>query len=164
MEITKEMNNALNIQIQEELNSSYIYLAMAAKAESMTLPGIAKWMKKQSNEEIEHAMKIFDFINERSGEVELLPISKPNADWETPVELFETAYKHEQHITKCIHDLVDLAKKNSDHATEQMLQWFVAEQVEEETNTSTVLEQLKMAGDNKGALLMLDYGLSKRKD
>ncbi|MCB9359610.1 ferritin [Candidatus Woesearchaeota archaeon] len=163
MQITKKINDALNVQIQEELNSAYIYLAMQAKTETFNLPGISKWLNLQFQEEIHHAMKIFNFINERNGEAQLLPIPQPKATWKNAKEIFEAAYKHEQHITSCIHKLVDLARKEGDHATENMLQWFVSEQVEEETNTSTVLEQIKMAGDNKGALMMLDYGLGKRK-
>jgi len=159
---SKKMEKALNKQINEEMFSSYLYLAMSAWFESRNLPGFAQWMKVQAAEENEHAMKIFDFIFERRGDVELEAIEKPQVTWKSPLDAFEAAFKHEQHISGCIDDLMNLAISEKDHATQAFLQWFVNEQVEEEASADAIVQQLKMIGESKNALFMLDRALGQR--
>ena len=144
------------------LFSAYLYLSMAAHFEAASFTGMAIWMKKQAEEEVEHAMKFFDYANERGGRVRLDAIDKPQEKWGKPLEIFTAALEHEKEITKHIHDLVDLANKEGDHATRQFLDWFVEEQVEEEASASEIVEKLKMIGDNNGGLLHLDKHLGKR--
>jgi ferritin len=153
---------AFNEQINEELFSSYVYLAMAAHFEAMNLEGFASWMKHQAQEEMEHAMRLFDHINRRGGRVVLKAIGEPPAEFGSPLEAFEKALAHEQHITGCIHELYKLAQDEADYPAQLELHWFIDEQVEEEENSGRVVELLKLAGDNKGALFMLDRELAKR--
>ena len=160
--IDKKMENALNEQINEELFSSYLYLAMAADFEEKGLPGFANWMRVQAQEENDHAMKIFDFITRRNGVVSLDAIAKPQQTWEKPVTAIETAYEHEVHITGCINKLVNIARELNDNATEYMLQWFVDEQVEEEENASNILDKLRTIGESGHGLLMVDNELGQR--
>ncbi len=153
---------AFNEQINEELFSSYIYLAMAAHFEAMNLAGFASWMKLQAQEEVEHAMRLFHHINRRGGRVALKGIGEPPSDFGSPLETFEKALAHEEHITGTIHALYEMAREEKDYPAQLELQWFIEEQVEEEENAGGVVELLRMAGDNKGALLMLDRELAKR--
>ena len=158
-----KMQEALNEQINAELFSAYLYLAMAAYFEAEDLPGFAHWMRVQAQEELEHAMKIFDFVNERKGRVQLAEIKAPKATWSSPAEAFEDALHHEESVTQRIHNLVDLARSLKDYATEVFLQWFVEEQVEEEATAETVLRKVQRAKDHPPALLMLDRELGQRK-
>lgn len=160
--MNEKVQGAFNDQINEELYSSYIYLAMAAHFESMNLDGFASWMRQQAQEEVDHAMRFFDHISRRGGRVVLKAIGEPPVDYGTPLNAFEKALAHEQHITGRIHQLYKLATDEGDYPAQMELQWFIDEQVEEEENTGRMVEQLKMAGDNKGALLMLDRELGKR--
>lgn len=160
--IDKEINDALNKQIQEELNSAYIYLAMVAYFEDLNLPGFSSWMKNQSNEEVGHAMRLFNFVNERGGRVVLQSIPEPPTNWGSPLEAFRDAYNHEVHISGCINKLLELARKKNDYATEVHLHWFVDEQVEEEDTTSLVVNKLGVIGDSGPGLLMLDAELGRR--
>ncbi|MBT3721089.1 ferritin [archaeon] len=162
MKISKKMQDAINAQINEEFASSYIYLSMAAYFESENLSGMATWMKLQAEEEIEHAMKFFNYVFERGGDVKLTAIKEPKDKWESPLNAFEEAYAHEQFITKKIHALADVADELDDLATESFLKWFIDEQVEEENNALTIVEKLKIMGDSKGSLLMYDRVLGKR--
>ena len=157
--IVKKMQDALNDQINAELYSAYIYLAMAAYFESENLSGFASWMRVQTQEETAHAMKIFDFVNERGGKVALKAIDEPPAEWKSPLVAFKAASEHEQYITGRINDLVI---KEKDHATNAFLQWFVNEQVEEETSVDSVVQNLKMAEKAPGALFMMDRELGQR--
>lgn len=157
-----KIREAFNKQINEELFSSYLYLAMSAYFESINLPGFAQWMRCQSQEELVHAMKFYNFINERGGTVVLTAIDGPPASWESPQNVFEEAYKHEQKITGMINDLVDLAIREKDHASNNFLQWFVAEQVEEEDSADKVVQSLKLAGNQGGGLFMIDRELGTR--
>jgi len=161
--LTEKMEKALNAQINEELYSSYLYLAMAAWFESENLPGCAAWMQAQAREENGHAMKLFKFIYERRGRVLLKAIKEPAKEWKSPLAAFEAAFKHEQHITGCISDLMNLAVAEKDHASAGLLQWFVNEQVEEEANVDAIVQRLKMAEKAPGALLMMDHALGERK-
>ena len=160
--ISKKMEKALNDQINAELYSAYLYLSMVAYFESENLPGFATWMRAQTQEEIMHAMKMYDYVNERGGRVMLKAIAEPPAKWKSPLATFEAAYKHEQLVTGRINDLVDLAIKEKDHAANTFLQWFVNEQVEEETSADAVVQQLKMAEGAPGALFMIDRELGQR--
>ena len=160
--ISKKMEAALNDQINAEFYSAYLYLSMVAYFESLNLPGFAGWMKVQTQEEIMHAMKIYDFINERGGRVKLTSLAEPPVEWESPLDAFEAAYKHEQLVTGRINDLVNLAIAEKDHATNSFLQWFVNEQVEEETSADKVVRELKMAENAPGAMFMIDRELGRR--
>lgn len=160
--MNERIEKAFNEQINEELFSSYIYLAMAAHFESMNLEGFANWMRHQAQEEVDHAMRFYTHINRRGGRVVLKAIGEPPVDFGTPLDAFQKALEHEQHITGTINALYEMAVEEKDYPAQMELQWFIDEQVEEEENTGNIVELLKLAGDNKGALLMLDRELSKR--
>ena len=162
--LSKKMLAELNKQVNEELYSSYIYLSMAMWFEGKNLSGMAAWMKKQAGEEVEHADKFMSYINSRFGAVRLTAIEAPPFEWKSALDAFGAAYKHECHITGCIHKLVELARAESDLPTENFLHWFVDEQVEEEEQTFVIVEKLKMVGDFPGAIFMLDSFLGKRAD
>jgi ferritin len=161
--ISKKMEKALNKQINAEFYSSYLYLAMAADCEAKNLNGFANWMKVQAQEEWGHGMKMYKYINEQQNRVTLAAIEGPKTEWASALEMFETTSKHEQHVTKLIHDLVTQAIEEKDYATQAFLQWFVNEQVEEEANAAAIVAQLKMIGDSPQGLLMLDHALAQRK-
>ena len=161
--IGKKMEDALNKQINAELYSSYLYLSMAAYFESVNLKGMAGWMYTQAQEETGHGMKLFGQIVARGGRVVLDGIDTPKKDWGSPLEAFQDAYAHEQKVTTMIHGLVDLAASEKDHAANAVLQWFVTEQVEEEDNTSSVVDILKKIKDSPNGLYMLDHQLGSRK-
>ncbi len=160
--LSKKIEKAFNDQLNAELNSAYVYLAMAAYFEEKNLTGFAHWMKVQAREEVDHAMKFFGYINSRGGRVQLAKIDSPKSDWPSPLDGFKTALDHEQMITGRINDLVALANKESDHASHQFLMWFVSEQVEEEDSVGRVVERLKLVGDSPNGLLMMDHALGQR--
>jgi len=160
--INDKMQKALNEQLNVELYSAYLYLAMAAWFQGKNLLGFAHWLEVQAKEELGHAMKFYHFLNERSGRVALKAVDAPAAEWSNPRAAFEDAYKHEQKVTGLIHGLVEKALAEKDFASEVFLEWFVTEQVEEESSTSEIVEKLKMAGDAANVLLMLDGVLGKR--
>ncbi len=161
--LTEKMQAALNHQIKEELESGYVYLAMSAESDRLGLPGFANWFKTQYGEELAHADRFFSYVLERNGEVELHPLARPEVGGETPLSLFEKALAHEQHITSCIFKLKDLAREESDHATDVFLEWFVNEQVEEEASTNEVLDQLRLVDGSPNGLFMIDRELAGRK-
>jgi ferritin len=161
--LTKKMQAALNEQIREELESAYVYLAMSAESDRLGLPGFANWFKMQYGEELAHADRFFSYILERNGEVDLHPLARPEVGEETPLSLFEKALAHEQHITSRIFKLKDLARDESDHATDVFLEWFVNEQVEEEASTNEVLDQLRLVNGSPNGLFMIDRELAGRK-
>jgi ferritin len=163
MSMNKKVLDLMNTQIKEELDSSYVYLAMSAYFENITLKGFATWYKTQAEEEVKHAMKFYGHILDRGDKIELLAIDKPKTTWKTPIEAAKDAYAHEQYITKKIHNLLDLANKENDYAAASMLKWFVDEQVEEEANALEIVEKLKYVGESNGGLLVLDHHLGKRK-
>jgi ferritin len=158
----QEMQDALNQQINKELFAAYLYLAMCAHFESRSLNGFARWMRAQAREELDHAMRIFDHLNERGAKVELAALDEPSRDFGEPVGVFQQALDHEKAVTRTIHRLYDMAMKKHDHATQLLLEWFITEQVEEEDSVGTVVDQLRMAGDNQAAILMLDRELGAR--
>jgi len=152
----------LNGQLIAEMYSSYLYLSMSAYCKSLNLDGFANWLYVQAQEEMVHAMKFYDFINQRGARVILERIDAPPVEWESVEAVFENVYAHEQKVTGLINDLVDLAMSERDHATNIFLQWFVTEQVEEEENASGVLEQVKRVSGTKQGLFMLDRELGAR--
>lgn len=160
--IKEKVLKALNSQLNAELYSAYLYLSMEAYFESTDLNGFANWMRVQVQEELTHAMKFYDYIVRRGGRVTLPSIEEPPSEWESPQATFEHVYKHEQNVTGLINSLVDLAMSESDHATSNFLQWFVAEQVEEEESSNGVLQKVKLAGESPGGLFMLDSELAQR--
>lgn len=160
--MNKKMMDALNEQVNKELFSGYLYLQMVAYFEENALGGFASWFKAQAQEELYHAMKIFDFIHEVGGEVDLQAIEMPKQEFDSPLAIFKEGLEHEKYITKSIHDLVELAIEEKEYAAYEFLQWFVAEQVEEEDNFSTLVDQLTMAGESGAALLMLNANLANR--
>jgi len=160
--LSKTIEAALNHQINRELYSSYLYLGMAAYFESVNLRGFANWMHVQANEERGHAKKFYDYVYARQGRVILENIEAPKAKWTSTGKVFEEVYAHEQKVTGMINNLVDLAIREKDHATFEMLQWFVKEQVEEEANAVQIVDKIKVLGDIPGHLFCLDHELSKR--
>ena len=162
MVLSQTLQDALNEQLKQELYSSYLYLAMAAYCESKNLQGFAHWMMIQADEEREHAMRFYTFIQDRGGRVVLKALPGPPSDFATPLEVFEQALAHEQEISSLIEQLYQRAAAEPDHATLVFLQAFISEQVEEERNASQIVETLRMAGDNGAALLLIDRELAQR--
>ena len=160
--LSKKIEKSLNVQIQAEFYSSYLYLAMAAYVQSVDLSGFAQWMRTQSQEEMVHAMRLLDYVNDRGGRVVLEAIEKPATDFKSAGSMFEAALKHEQKVTKTIHRLYKAAKDEGDYATEVEMQWFVTEQVEEEKTISGIVEKLKLVGDQPAILFMIDRDLNSR--
>lgn len=160
--LKQPIEKALNEQIQAELYSSYLYYAMSAYLETKGLPGAASWMRVQALEEVTHADKIFKYINDRGGRVQLAQIDAPQAEWSSPLAAFEAAYGHEVTVTERINKLVDIAREHSDHSTYNFLQWFVAEQVEEEATASEIIDKLKLTETGGGGMFILDRDLATR--
>ncbi|MCL2340380.1 MAG: ferritin [Proteobacteria bacterium] len=160
--LKKKILKALNDHINAEMYSSYFYLAMEAYFQSISLKGCAAWMRVQVQEELMHAMRFYDFVNERGGKVTLDAIAKPETAWTSPLAVFEAVLKHEGHVTGLINDLVDLAINEKDHATNNFLQWFVSEQVEEEASAAEIVEKLKLIKNDTSGLFMMDAELGKR--
>jgi ferritin len=160
--INEKMQEALNSQVNAELYSAYLYLAMEAWLSAQGFGGMANWMRCQTQEEVMHAMKIYDFIIERGGTVKLDAIEKPPATWNSAQDVFEASYAHEQKVTGLINDLMDLAIEQKDHAAASFLRWFVDEQVEEESSVDEVVQKLKMVDKTPGGMFMVDKELAQR--
>ncbi len=160
--LSPKMQAALNAQINAEYYSSYLYLSMAAYAESTNLKGMANWFRVQAQEELGHAMKLFDYVHNRRGQVELKPIEGPPTTWDSPLAVFEATLGHEQHVTALINHLVQLAGEENDYATQAFLQWFITEQVEEEATADQIVQQLRLIQNAPGGLFMLDRELGQR--
>jgi ferritin len=160
--ISKVMQDAINEQINKELFSSYLYLSMVVYFENQNLPGFAKWMRVQTDEEREHAMKFFEYLIERGGSPELKAIATPAKQWASTAACFDEVLKHEQFVTKSIYDLYELALKEKDYPSQILLQWYINEQVEEEKNASDIIAGLKLIEARETAVLMLDKALGKR--
>jgi len=156
------VQDAINDQINKELFSAYVYISVSAYCESNNLPGFAHWMRQQSKEEVAHAMRLYDFVLDRGGRVVLTAIAAPPVEFKSILDVMQQTYEHEQRVTAMIERLYEVASKEQDYATQTMLQWFITEQVEEEKNASLILEQLKMVGDARSALLLLDMEMGKR--
>jgi ferritin len=156
------MEAAINQQINAEMYSSYLYLSMATYFESISLGGMSNWMRQQAQEEMFHGMKMFDFVCERGGRVNLRAIDEPPSEWSSVLDVFENVLAHEQKVTGLINDLVNLALDERDHATNIFLQWFVSEQVEEEDTAGGLVDKLKLIGNDANGLFMLDTELANR--
>ncbi|MEI8388430.1 MAG: ferritin [bacterium] len=156
--IEKELNKQLN----KEFFSAYLYMSMSAYFQSVDLLGFANWMNIQAKEEMLHAEKFYNFIQERNGKVVLEQIEKPQTDWASPLAAFENSLEHELFITASINELVDAALEEKDHATNIFLQWFVTEQIEEESNSTEIIRKLKLMKDAPGGMYMLDKELAAR--
>lgn len=160
--LSAKMNEALNQQINMEFFSAYMYLAMAAEADRLGLPGFSNWFRIQYQEELTHADRFFNYVLERDGKAELLTIEAPKVSEESALSLFEKSLSHEQSVTASIFKLKDLARSESDHATDVFLEWFVSEQVEEEASTRSIVDQLKLVDGNGNGLFMIDRELAGR--
>ena len=160
--LKKKIQTAFNKQLNAEVYSAYLYWSMSAHFESLNLKGFASWMRIQALEEMTHAEKFFNFINERDGRVTLTQIESPKTEWNSTPEVFQDAYAHEQKITGMINELSNLAASSKDHAAHNFLEWFVAEQVEEENTVRTIVDQLKLVGDNGVGQFILDGQLAQR--
>lgn len=163
MKLQDKLVDALNVQIKEELASAYLYFAMAADFEFKNRRGIAGWLTAQAREEVTHAMRIYEYVNDRGGKAVLQTLDAPKASWDSPAAAFNEALKHEQYITGCIDKLIKLSRDLGDTATEIFLQWFVNEQVEEERSTGQVVDMLAQVGTSTEALFMVDRELGERK-
>ena len=162
MTLSKTMQDALNEHMNQEFYASYLYLSMSAYCETINLPGFSHWMRIQSQEEYTHAMKLFDFVNDRESRVVLHPVSQPTLEFESALDVMQKTLEHERHVSQLINRLYGVAVKEEDYATQVHLQWFITEQVEEEKKASDLVEQLKMIGDQNDALLLLDRELATR--
>ena len=160
--LTNAIQDAINDQVNAELNSAYLYLSMSAYCAAANWTGSARWMRVQSQEELSHAMKLFDYVTDRGGRATLRPLAQPPTDFKSLHTIFQQVLGHEQEVTKKIHRLYEVAVKENDYATQVMLQWFITEQVEEEKTVSEILAQLKMIGEQSTALFMLDRHLGTR--
>ena len=160
--IKKTVADALNEQINAEFHSAYLYLSMSAYFLSAGLAGYANWMRIQYQEELAHATRFFDYVNERNGSVKLTPIGEVQVDFSGVVDVFEKTLVHEQKVTELINKLMDISIKESDHATRSFLQWFVDEQVEEEANVEQILNNLKLIKGEGQGLLMMDREMQTR--
>ena len=159
--LNKKIQDAINDQIGYEFYSAYLYLAMSAHFETLSLKGFAAWMRTKFSEEQIHALKFFDYINDRGGKVVLPPLQQPKNSWKTNLNVFEESLAHEQSVTARIHKLYELALAEKDYPTQALLQWFITEQVEEEKTVTEIVEQLKLIDARGTAVLMLDHQLNK---
>lgn len=163
MTLNPKLTKLLNEQINNELSSSYVYLAMAAWFEQTPYSGFAQWMFTQSREENMHALKFYQYVVDRDAKVELQPVSKPKADFKSPLDVFEHSLKQEQKVTQQINDLFEVAEQVKDHASKNLLLWFLNEQMEEEKTVRDMLDRLKLAGNDPASLLVLDREAGSRK-
>jgi len=154
--ISKEMEAAINKQINAEIYSAYLYGSMAAYFDGINLAGFSNWMRVQVQEELSHAVKFYEYLNDRGGRAILTAIEGPPTEWKSPQAVFEDVFKHEQNVTRLINDLTELATKENDHMSKELLLWFIAEQVEEESSADKMVQDLKRVGDSGHGLLMLD--------
>ena len=160
--LNDKVQAALNDQINNEFYAAYLYLAMSAYFQSINLNGFAHWMRMQREEEIAHGMRIFDFVLDRDGKIELGALNKPPTTFDSALDVMKQALEHERKVTSRINDLYELAVEMKDYPTQTLLQWFITEQVEEEATAQQLVEQLQLTGDNSAALLMLDRELGAR--
>ncbi|HID03643.1 MAG TPA: ferritin [Desulfobacterales bacterium] len=158
----KKMEKALNKQVNAEMYSSYLYLAMESYFQSVSLTGFAKWMRGQVQEEMFHGMKIYDYVHERGGRAQFEAIAKPQTQWDSPLAAFEHILAHEESVTELINNLIDVALDVRDHAAKAFLNWFITEQVEEEATVGEIVARLRLIGDDSSGLFLLDSELSKR--
>jgi ferritin len=161
-QLSTKMTDALNKQINMELESAYTYLAMSAHCDEINLPGASKWLRMQWQEELGHATKLIDYVAERGGGVNLTAIAAPAAHYESLLDVFREVLKHEQQVTQAIYNLYDLAAAERDYAVQSLLDWYVNEQVEEENAPAEIISWLELVGDSASGLLMVDRRLAER--
>lgn len=160
--ISKNLEKIINDQMNFEFYSSYLYLSMVAQLRTDGLNGFANWMQVQTEEELIHGMGFYNFLIQRGGKVALKEIAQPASSWKSPLAMFENAYKHEQIVTSRIHNIAAMAEKEKDYALLNFIQWYISEQVEEEANAVEIINQLKMIGDAKSGLFLVDKELAQR--
>lgn len=160
--LSEKMAEAMNIQINKEMYSGYLYMAMSASCTSMGLSGFANWFMVQYHEEMAHAMKLYDYVHDQGNRVKLMSIDQPQIDFDSPLAMFEKTLAHEKFVTGLIHGLVDVASEENDSVTGDFLQWFVKEQVEEEETAGGLLDRVKSAGSSSEELMNLDKELAGR--
>ena len=160
--LSKKLEAAMNEQLNYELFSAYIYQAMSADFKAKGFNGFAKWMQVQAQEELVHAMGFHNYIISRGGKVKLMKVEAPPETWESHLNAFQHALEHEQSVTARINKLAKIAKEEDDFASSNFLQWYINEQVEEEENTNEIVNQLKMIGESKQAIFMIDNTLGAR--
>jgi ferritin len=160
--IGKKMLDAINSQINAEFFSAYLYMSMSSYFSSIGMPGAANWMRIQALEEMTHGEKFCNYVEERGGRVILTAIEAPETQWDGALAAFEAVLAHEQKVTSLINGLMDVAIAEKDHAASMFLQWFIGEQVEEEASAQAVIDQIKLAGESKGGMLMIDRELGSR--
>jgi ferritin len=159
---SKGLQKAMNDQVRKEFESGYTYLSMAAWMEDQNLPGFAAWLRQQAREEGTHALKIFNHLIDRGCRVRLQPLAGPTTEFKSPLEVFQQVKQHEESVTKSINDLYGMAVDDRDYASQVFLEWFITEQVEEEKNSTQVLESVRRVGSDQAALVMLDRELGQR--
>lgn len=162
MKITKKVEEALNKQVNAELWSAYLYLSMSAWSETRGFKGFASWMRVQFHEETAHALKIYDYVLDRSGEIKLQPIAAVKTSWDSLLQMFEDTYEHECKVTSSINECYEVALAEKDYATTTMLQWFINEQTEEEKSALEIIDILKITGEKSGGIFYLDKKLGSR--
>lgn len=160
--LSEKMTEALNVQLNKEMYSAYLYMSMSAYSSYIGLDGFANWFMVQYQEEMTHAMKIYDYINDHGSQVKLMEIPQPPTTFDSTLNMFEKTLEHEKYVTKSINELVDLAIDEKDHATYTFLQWYVSEQIEEEANDNEIISKLKLMGNDGSGMYMLDKELSQR--
>lgn len=163
MKISKKMQDAINIQMKNEYDNAFLYLSIASWFEQKNLKGFAHWNFVQYEEEQEHALKFYNYLLERQGEAIVDAVAKPQKDWNSVIDVFKDILAKEKETTENIYKLYEIALEEKDYTTQGFLKWYLDEQVEEEDNASTILEQLEMLGDSKSALVLLDKELGERK-
>jgi ferritin len=159
--LSERMQTALNKQVRIEAESSQIYLAMASYGEQKGLEGVSEFMYDQSDEERQHMMKLFKYINERGGQAKVTELNGPAQEFGSIKEMFETLLKHEVFVSQSINELVHIALEEKDYATHNFLQWYVAEQIEEEAQAKTILDKINLIGDDKGGLYLFDNDIKQ---
>lgn len=160
--LTPAVQNAINDQVNHEFQAAYLYLSMSSHFESCGLPGFAKWMRLQSHEEVQHGLKLFDYLHDREGKAALRAIEAPPGRFGTPLEVARQVLAHERSVTQLINRLYEVAAQERDYVTAAQLQWFLSEQVEEEKSAGDIVARLEIAADNPNALLLLDRELGAR--
>ena len=160
--LSQKITDSLNEQINKEIYSAFLYLAMSAYCDFKGLKGFANWFTIQYKEEMDHAFRIYHYVQEQGAKITLKAIDQPPTEFGSPIQIFEKTLEHEKFVTKLINGLVDLAITEKDHATQIFLQWFITEQVEEESNANEILDKLKLAGEDGNGLFMIDKELAAR--
>jgi ferritin len=160
--LTKKVEGAMNGQLAVELQSAYVYLAMSAYCEAESLPGMAQWLRRQAQEEVDHAMRFYTFITDRGARVRFEGLTKPRERYSSPLDVFEQALDHERNVTRSIADLYGLVVSEKDYAAQAWLDWFATEQVEEEKSVGHIVDSLRRIGTAGDALFFLDKELGAR--